>query len=79
MRYLDSRGLSSGKDHFEPQQKNNKVGNRERFVWPIQNEKATRQQGSLFLRENSSNGGLKTVKTFWRNLMSLKLGCQGKF
>jgi hypothetical protein len=27
------------------------------------NEKATRQQGGLFFRENSSNGG-KTVKTF---------------
>jgi hypothetical protein len=30
------------------------------------NEKATRQQGSLlFSRENSSNGGLNSVKTFW--------------
>ena len=30
-----------------------------------QNEKATRQQGDLFFsRENSSNGGLDSVKTF---------------
>jgi len=28
------------------------------------NEKATRQQGGLFSRENSSNGALKSVKTF---------------
>jgi hypothetical protein len=42
------------------------------------NEKATRQQGGLFSRENSSNGGF-TVKTFWRNLMSQKLGCQENF
>jgi hypothetical protein len=39
-----------------------------------QNEKATRQLGQPFLsRENSSNGD-QTVKTFWRNLMSLKRG-----
>jgi hypothetical protein len=31
----------------------------------LQNEKATRQQGDLFFsRENSSNGGLDSVKTF---------------
>src|SRR5215467_15244443 len=31
------------------------------------------------LRENSSNGGFNAVKTFWRNLMSRKLGCQETF
>src|SRR5205085_2349142 len=35
------------------------------------NEKATRQQAAFSSRENSSNGG-KSVKTFWRNLMSRK-------
>jgi hypothetical protein len=31
-----------------------------------ENEKAARQQGDLlFSRENSSNGGLDSVKTFW--------------
>jgi len=31
-----------------------------------QNEKAARQRGDLlFSRENSSNGGLSSVKTFW--------------
>jgi hypothetical protein len=50
------------------------------FCWLGTYEKATRQQGGLFSRENSSNGGVKkTVKTFWRNLMSRKLGCQANF
>jgi hypothetical protein len=40
-------------------------------------EKATRQQGGLFSRENSSNGG-KAIRTFWRNLMVGSGGCQGK-
>jgi hypothetical protein len=42
-----------------------------------ENEKATRQQGGLFSRENSSNGG-KAIRTFWRNLMVGSRGCQGK-
>jgi hypothetical protein len=42
-----------------------------------ENEKATRQQGGLFSRENSSNGG-KAIRTFWRNLMVASRGCQGK-
>jgi hypothetical protein len=34
------------------------------------NEKAARQQGDLFFsRENSSNGGNKTVKTFLRKIL----------
>jgi hypothetical protein len=41
------------------------------------NEKATRQQGGLSSRENSSNGG-KAIRTFWRNLMVGFRGCQGK-
>jgi hypothetical protein len=40
-------------------------------------EKATRQQGGLFFRENSSNGG-KAIRTFWRNTMFGGRGCQGK-
>jgi hypothetical protein len=43
------------------------------------NEEATRQQGSLFSRENSSNGALKSVKTFCANLMSLKTGVSSDF
>jgi hypothetical protein len=43
------------------------------------NEKATRQQGGLFSRENSSNGGLDSVKTFCRNLMSVKTGVSSDF
>ena len=30
----------------------------------LKTERAARQQGSSFLRENSSNGG-KTIRTFW--------------
>ena len=39
-------------------------------------EEATRQQGGLFFRENSSNGG-KAIRTFWRNTMVGKKACQG--
>src|SRR5580704_7276296 len=46
---------------------------RDRGMHRVENEKATRQLGQPFLsRENSSNGDAKTVKTFWRNLMSRK-------
>jgi hypothetical protein len=39
------------------------------------NEKATRQQGDLlFSRENSSNGGLNSVKTFWTKSYGPKKG-----
>jgi hypothetical protein len=39
------------------------------------NEKATRQQGGLFFsRENSSNGALKSVKTFWDKSYESKNG-----
>jgi hypothetical protein len=31
---------------------------------PAKTERAARQQGSSFLRENSSNGG-KAIRTFW--------------
>jgi hypothetical protein len=41
------------------------------------NEKTARQQGGLFFRENSSNGG-KAIRTFWRNTMVGGMGCQGK-
>jgi hypothetical protein len=40
------------------------------------NEEATRQQGGLFSRENSSNGG-KAIRTFWRNTKFGKNRCQG--
>ncbi len=40
-------------------------------------EKAARQQGGPFTRENSSNGG-KAIRTFWRNSMVGSGGCQGK-
>jgi hypothetical protein len=33
-------------------------------ILPLTREKATRQQGGLFFRENSSNGG-KAIRTFW--------------
>jgi hypothetical protein len=39
-------------------------------------EEATRQQGDLFFRENSSNGG-KAIRTFWRNTKFAKIRCQG--
>ncbi|CAN5446565.1 hypothetical protein BH10ACI4_BH10ACI4_12090 [soil metagenome] len=39
-------------------------------------EEATRQQGDLFLRENSSNGG-KAIRTFWRNTKFGQNRCQG--
>ena len=40
-------------------------------------EEATRQQGGLFFRENSSNGG-KAIRTFWRNTKFGKIKCQGQ-
>ena len=40
-------------------------------------EEATRQQGGLFFRENSSNGG-KAIRTFWRNTKFGKIRCQGQ-
>jgi hypothetical protein len=40
-------------------------------------EEATRQQGGLFFRENSSNGG-KAIRTFWRNTKFGKMTCQGQ-
>ena len=40
-------------------------------------EEATRQQGGLFFRENSSNGG-KAIRTFWRNTKFGKILCQGQ-
>jgi len=43
------------------------------------NEKATRQKAAFSLRENSSNGSVFTVKTFWRNLMSRKSGVSRNF
>jgi hypothetical protein len=42
----------------------------------LKHEEATRQQGGLFFRENSSNGG-KAIRTFWRNTMVGKMACQG--
>ena len=41
------------------------------------NEKAARQQGSLFFRENSSNGG-KAIGTFWSHTKFEQNGCQGQ-
>ena len=41
-------------------------------------EKTARQQGGLFFRENSSNGG-KAIRTFWRNTMVVRMECQGNF
>ena len=40
------------------------------------NEKATRQQGSLLARENSSNGG-KAIRTFWQHVRFCDFMCQG--
>ena len=40
-----------------------------------ENEEAARQQGGLFSRENSSNGG-KAIRTFWRNTKFGKNRCQ---
>jgi len=40
-------------------------------------EEAARQQGGLFFRENSSNGG-KAIRTFWRNTKFGKIRCQGQ-
>src|ERR1700759_577264 len=45
--------------------------------WHKKSEEATRQQGGLFFRENSSNGG-KAIRTFWRNTKFGKIPCQGK-
>jgi len=39
-------------------------------------EKATRQQGGLFFRENSSNGG-KAIRTFWLHTKFAQNRCQG--
>jgi hypothetical protein len=38
-------------------------------------ERAARQQGSSFLRENSSNGG-KTIRTFWLHTRFVGRECQ---
>src|ERR1700733_7670519 len=46
-------------------------------VVPGKSEEATRQQGGLFFRENSSNGG-KAIRTFWRNTKFGKIPCQGQ-
>jgi hypothetical protein len=43
---------------------------------PTKHEEATRQQGGLFFRENSSNGG-KAIRTFWRNTKFGPNRCQG--
>jgi hypothetical protein len=40
-------------------------------------ERAARQQGSSFLRENSSNGG-KTIRTFWLHSRGMGRECQGE-
>jgi hypothetical protein len=40
-------------------------------------ERAARQQGSSFLRENSSNGG-KTIRTFWLHSRGVGRECQGE-
>ena len=40
-------------------------------------ERAARQQGSSFLRENSSNGG-KTIRTFWLHSRGGGRECQGE-
>ncbi len=53
------------------------------FALPItqklyrKSEEATRQQGGLFFRENSSNGG-KAIRTFWRNTKFGEIPCQGQ-
>jgi hypothetical protein len=40
-------------------------------------EEAARQQGGLFLRENSSNGG-KAIRTFWLHTKFGQIRCQGE-
>jgi hypothetical protein len=42
----------------------------------LKTERAARQQGSSFLRENSSNGG-KTIRTFWLHSRRGGRECQG--
>ena len=44
---------------------------------PSETERAARQQGSSFLRENSSNGG-KTIRTFWLHSRCGEGECQGE-
>jgi hypothetical protein len=48
-------------------------------VWQIaqKTERAARQQGSSFLRENSSNGS-KTIRTFWLHSRGTGRECQGE-
>jgi len=43
----------------------------------IKTERAARQQGGSFLRENSSNGG-KTIRTFWLHSRGEGRECQGE-
>ena len=51
-------------------------GNRKRMIGdPSKTERAARQQGSSFLRENSSNGG-KTIRTFWLHTRDKEGQCQ---
>jgi hypothetical protein len=44
---------------------------------PPEREKAARQQGGLFFRENSSNGG-KAIRTFWLHTKFGQNRCQGQ-
>src|ERR1017187_10409795 len=51
-----------------------------RWLAPTQvakTERAARQQGSSFLRENSPNGG-KTIRTFWLHSRGVGSACQGE-
>jgi hypothetical protein len=47
------------------------------FAKRLKTERAARQQGSSFLRENSSNGG-KTIRTFWLHSRGGGRECQGE-
>jgi hypothetical protein len=61
--------------HWLPLREN--FGNHHSKVVPGRSEEAPRQQGGLFFRENSSNGG-KAIRTFWRNTKFGKIPCQGQ-
>jgi hypothetical protein len=46
-------------------------------IGAVNDEEAARQQGGLFLRENSSNGG-KAIRTFWLHTKFGQFRCQGE-
>jgi hypothetical protein len=72
-----SRCLRSVKQWSEAAGALNKEKEKDRAVKPIETERAARQQGSSFLRENSPNGG-KAIRTFWLHSRSAGRECQAE-